>query len=89
MLYMGISFGVYRYWGSPKTININTYIDNIRIFGRAIQPDEIFKDSPDGLLAYWTFQKTDKELAYDEINNLPLIMFEDFELINEEVKYEK
>jgi hypothetical protein len=87
--YMGTAFGSGRWWGDPRPFGSTTGCDNIKIYNRAISPDEIFGDSRNGLLAFWTFQKIDKELAYDEINNLPLLMWEDFELINEEIKYQK
>jgi len=84
--FMGIAFGAYHYFADPRRIFNPTYIDNIKIYNRAISPEEIFSDSKNGLLAYWTFQNTDNELAYDEINNYPLIMLEDFELINEDIE---
>jgi hypothetical protein len=85
--YMGISFGFYQYSADPRIFGPDTYTDNIKIYNRAISPEEVFGDSREGLLAYWTFEKTDRELAFDEINNLPLIMKEPFQLVSEEITY--
>ena len=87
--YMGIAFGYYNYFAGPRFFGETTYIDNIRIYNRAINPSEIFSDSGEGLLAYWTFEKSDEELVYDEVNNLPAILWGDCELVNEDIPYLK
>ncbi|MBN1634371.1 MAG: hypothetical protein JW917_09420, partial [Ignavibacteria bacterium] len=85
--YMGISFGLYQYFADPRFFGPDTYTDNIKIYNRAILPEEVFGDTRDGLLVFWTFEKVDRELAYDEVNNMPLIMREPFELLQEEIIY--
>ncbi len=85
--FMGITFASNKYWGDPVPVGRNAYIDNIKIFNRPIIADEIFGDSEKGLITYWTFQKVDKEIAYDEINNLPLFIRGECFLINEDIKY--
>ncbi len=82
--YMGISFSIANYYGSPRFSTFKSYIDNIKVFNTALNPQDIYSDSRSGLLAYWTFQRTDKELAFDEISNLPLIMWQPFELLKED-----
>ena len=85
--YMGISFGLYQYYANPRFYGPDTFLDNIKIYNRAISPEEVFSDSKNGLLAYWTFENVDRELAFDEVNNLPLLMWEPFELVQEEITY--
>lgn len=85
--YMGISFGLYQYFANPRFFSTDTYTDNIKIYNRAISPEEVFSDSENGLLAHWTFENVDRELAFDEVNNLPLLMWEPFELVSEEITY--
>lgn len=79
--YMGISFAGINYYAAPRYNNMNSYIDNIKIYSKAISINELFPGTTESLLAYWTFEKTDKELTFDEINNLPLIMWQNYELI--------
>lgn len=81
--YMGISFALMNYYGSPRFTTFKSYTTNIKLFNRAIGQSEIYSDNRDGLLAYWTFQKTDKEIAYDEISGLPLLMWQPFELVED------
>jgi Concanavalin A-like lectin/glucanases superfamily len=84
--YMGISFALANYYGSPRfSSNIGSSIDNIRLFNRPLSANELFSGTSEGLVAFWTFENTDKELAYDEISNLPLLMLDPFEIVNEEV----
>jgi hypothetical protein len=87
--YMGISFAAANYYGSPRFTTTVSMIDNIKLFSRPLNTGEILSPSDDGLLAYWTFEKTDGELAYDEISNLPLIMWEEYNLRKEEIVYSK
>lgn len=84
--YMGISFALANYYGSPRFTSFESSIDNIKLFNRAINKNEIFAENNAGLIAYWTFEKTDNELAYDEISGLPLLMIEPFEIVNEEIE---
>lgn len=84
--YMGISFALANYYGSPRFTSVKSFIDNIKLFNRSLDATEILSQTTDGLIAYWNFEKTDKELAYDEISNLPLLMIQPFELINEEIE---
>ena len=84
--YMGMSFALTNYFGSPRFVTRDdSAIDNIKMFNRAIQGSEIYSDTREGLIAYWTFEKTDKELAYDEVSGLPMLMVESYVLINEDV----
>ena len=87
--YMGIAFGYYNYFAGPRFFGLTTYMDNIKIYNRAINSTEILTSSGEGLLAYWTFEKSDKELVYDEVNNLPAILWEDCEIVNEDIPYLK
>lgn len=84
--YMGISFANYNYYAAPRLYSIETYVDNIKLYKRAISSSEIYYEEKEGLIAYWTFENTDKELAYDEVLGLPLLMIEPYELVEEEVK---
>ncbi len=81
--YMGISFSMINYFASPRFSATESRIDNIKLFSRPISVSEIFSDKRDGLLAFWTFEKTLGEIALDEINNIPLLMWGDYEIINE------
>ncbi len=86
--YMGISFALINYFGSPRFISKGgSAIDNLKLFNRAISGEEIYSDTKDGLIAYWTFENTDKELAYDNVSGLPLLMIEPFELKTEDVDF--
>lgn len=87
--FYGLSFGNNSFFYAPRYLSIETFIDNAKVFNRAITPSEIFTDTKNGLLAYWTFEKTDEELALDEVNNLPLLMWEDYKLVNEDISYLK
>lgn len=84
--YMGMSFALQNYFNSPRFSSFQSYIDNIKLFNRPISHNEIYSDTRNGLIAFWDFQRTDKELAYDEISNLPLLMWQPFKLINEEIR---
>lgn len=84
--YMGISFANYNYYAAPRLYSIETYVDNIKLYDRTINGSEIYSDAKEGLIAHWTFENTDKELAYDEVSGLPLLMIEPNELIEEEVE---
>ncbi|MCX6165853.1 MAG: hypothetical protein NTU73_13495 [Ignavibacteriae bacterium] len=87
--FYGLSFGNGSFFYSPRFMNPETYIDNAKVFNRSISPEEIFSETKNGLTAFWSFEKTDNELAFDEINNLPLIMWEDYAIVNEEISYLK
>ncbi len=80
--YMGISFAGLNYYAAPRYYNLTSYIDNLKIYSKALDKDKIFNNTTEGLIAFWNFENTDKELAFDEINNLPLIMWQNFELMN-------
>jgi|GEM_PF-1462632 hypothetical protein len=82
--YMGIAFSIANYYGSPRFTTFKSYIDNIKLFNTVLSPQDIYSDSRNGLLAYWAFQRTDKELAFDEISNLPLLMWKPFELVEDD-----
>lgn len=84
--YMGVTFAMANYFGSPRfTTRDESAVDNIKLFNRAIDGSEIYSDTREGLIAYWTFEKTDKELAYDEVSGLPMLMVEPYVLIKEDV----
>ncbi len=86
--YMGISFGMVNYYGSPRFFQRVAYeLDNIKIYSRALKSDELFSDSKNGLITEWDFENTDKELAYDNVSGLPLLMIEPFELKTEDVEF--
>lgn len=87
--YMGIAFGYYNYFAAPRFWGQDTYIDNIKIYERVINPEEVFSYNRIDLLAYWTFEKSDKDLVYDEVKNLPAILWGDCEIINEDIPYLK
>lgn len=88
--YMGISFALINYFGSPRFVSRDgSAIDNLKLFNRTISGEEIYSDTKDGLIAFWTFEKTDRELAYDEIAGLPLLMVEPYDLNKEELNTEK
>jgi hypothetical protein len=84
--FYGISFGGMHFFYAPRFFHPEIFLDNIKIFDRVIGQAEIYSESKNGLLANWTFEKSDRELVFDEVNNLPAILFENFELMNEEVK---
>ena len=84
--YMGISFTNYNYYAAPRMYSIESYVDNIKLYDRAINSSEIYSDAKEGLIAHWTFENTDKELAYDEVSGLPMLMIAPYELVEEEVK---
>jgi len=85
---MGISFGMVNYYGSPRFFQRVAYeLDNIKIYSRALKSDELFSDSKNGLITEWDFENTDKELAYDNVSGLPLLMIEPFELKTEDVEF--
>ena len=87
--YMGISFALNNYYGSPRITTFKSYTTNIKLFNRAIGQSEIYSENRDGLAAYWTFQKTDKEIAYDEISGLPLLMWQPFQLVEDDIIIKK
>lgn len=86
--YMGISFGIQNYFGATRFFqNVPYSIDNIRIYNRVINSDELYSGSKNGLLAEWDFENTDKELAYDNVTGLPLKMVTPFELKSENIDF--
>ena len=88
--YMGISFGIQNYFGATRFFqNVPYNIDNIRIYNRPLLSNELYSDSRKGLLADWDFENTDKELAYDNVSGLPLLMIEPFEFVKEEVEWKR
>jgi len=80
--FWGISFGNYALYGAPRYYGETKYLDNIKIYNRMLNADEMFSENQKGPLAYWTFENTDKELVYDEINHLPAFLWEDYELVS-------
>jgi hypothetical protein len=87
--YMGISFALANYFNSPRFSSFPSYIDNIKLFNRPISQSEIYSDTRNGLIAFWDFQRIDKELAYDEISNLPLLMWQPFQLVEDDIIIKK
>ena len=86
---MKASFALNNYYGSPRITTFKSYTTNIKLFNRAIGQSEIYSENRDGLAAYWTFQKTDKEIAYDEISGLPLLMWQPFQLVEDDIIIKK
>lgn len=87
--YMGISFGFKQYYADPRFFGPDTYIDNIKIYNRVISPQEVYSENSEGLLAYWTFENIDNNVVFDVVNKIPLILFEPYELVGEEINMTK
>jgi len=83
-----ISFGKGGQYENPRFIRGESSITNIAIFNRTLSDDEIKKDKPEdirkmpGILALWDFSRIEGHVAYDEVNNLPLFLWDEFEVCN-------
>lgn len=81
-----LQFGGDWAYFNPRYINEdNTYIDNIAIYNRKLNTDEVslsadIKSIP-GLLAYWDFSNVKGYNAFDALNNIPLFLWEEFEVM--------
>ena len=70
-----------RFWGEPCSV------DNISIFNKTLSQEEINLNNPDavksipGLLALWTFNNINYNICYDEINKVPVFIWDEFEIL--------
>ena len=84
--YMGTSIGIKQYYADPMTSETGSnLVDNLKIYNRAITQEEIYSDSRNGLLAYWTFENQTGNLTYDEIQHIPIILWNTAEIVSEEI----
>ncbi len=83
--YYCIYFGKDAQYDNPRYFTEDTSIDNICIFNRALNTDEVTLSNPydiknlQGLLAFWTLDKIKNNICYDEINRIPVFLWDDFE----------
>lgn len=82
-----MSFGNYYFFFAPRYLGSTVCIDNIKIFDRVLNEVDIFSNNKIGLLANWTFDNYDKELVFDEINNTPAFLWENYEIIKDKIPY--
>ena len=83
---MGTSIGIKQYYADPMTSETGSnLVDNLKIYNRAITQEEIYSDSRNGLLAYWTFENQTGNLTYDEIQHIPIILWNTAEIVSEEI----
>ena len=61
--------------------------DNIAVFSRILNSEEIKYTTFDqyknlqGLLAFWKLDKIEGNICYDEINRIPVFLWDDFEIL--------
>lgn len=83
-----ILFGNGGAYFTNRYIGEETSIDNIEIFNRTLEVNEILQRNETevkkipGVIVYWTFSKYDSNIIYDEINNMPLFLWEEYQLLN-------
>ena len=71
---------------NPRLIcDDDTFIDNVAIYNRILNTDEVslsadIKSIP-GLLAFWDFSNVKGYNAFDALNNIPLFLWEEFEVM--------
>ncbi|MCE1164943.1 MAG: LamG domain-containing protein [Bacteroidetes bacterium] len=83
--FYNISFGNLNFFYSPRFITKGICIDNAKIFNRALTPIEVLNNSTKGLLAFWTFEKREGDIVFDEVNELPAKIWNDYEFKQETV----
>ncbi len=77
--------GDWTYFNPRLICEDDTYIDNVAIYNRILNSNEVslstdIKSIP-GLLAYWDFSDVKGYNAFDVLNNIPLFLWEDFEVM--------
>jgi hypothetical protein len=82
-----ISFGKMVQYYNPHWRGEETSVDNVAIFNRILNEDEVkLNNSEDikkipGLLTYWTFSNIEGHVAWDEVNRMPIFLWEDYEVM--------
>jgi len=81
-----ILFGNTWCYDNPRFIGKETCNDNISLFNRTLDSNEIklinFNElkSIKGIIAFWSFNKIDNHICFDEINNYPIFLWDDFQI---------
>lgn len=81
-----LSFGNSWLYDNPRFFAFDNSIDNISIFNKALNEEEIKITDIEtiknikGLLALWTFNKIDGRLCYDEVNRIPIFIWDSSEI---------
>ncbi|MFA5012011.1 MAG: hypothetical protein WC644_08675 [Ignavibacteria bacterium] len=72
---------------NPRFLMGEKSVDNIAVFNRILNDDEVkfktfnqFKNLQ-GLLAFWTFDKIENNICYDELYRIPVFLWDDFEVL--------
>ncbi|MCE1165042.1 MAG: LamG domain-containing protein [Bacteroidetes bacterium] len=80
-------FGKDDCYDNPRFLRDTTFIDNITLFNRTLNEDELKMSSPEnikkiiGLVGLWTFSEVKNNACYDKINNIPIFIWEDYKLL--------
>ncbi len=72
---------------NPRFMSEKKYVDNIAVFSRILTGEEIkFKTfdqykNLQGLLAFWKLDRIENNVCYDEINRIPVFLWDGFEIL--------
>lgn len=72
---------------NPRFLSGKKSVDNIAVFNRILNGDEIKFTTFDqyknlqGLFAFWTLDKIEDNICYDEINRIPLFLWDEYEIL--------
>jgi hypothetical protein len=74
-------------YDNPRWFGEECSVDNVALFNRTLNQDEInftstetIKSIP-GLLSYWTFSEINHNISYDEISQIPVFIWEEYDVM--------
>lgn len=83
-------FGKEGVYDNARFIGEECCIDNIAIYGKTLNDSDIKIKNPDyiksipGLLAFWDFSNVNNQVSYDFIQNLPIFLYTEFDIVRPE-----